>query len=182
LEADPKGGDRPTAARLWRELTREEREAIARGFFEQEDLAPEAAQALAREIGPRRGFREAGFLRLPLEMRSRMLATTLDLREDVAATLLLVFHMEERRPLLRRFLDLLSIPHEDGMLGEEEHPLVPTVEAVEKATDALLAEFPAASVRLYYRALLTQEPSRWAALEPALRRPALAACAPPAPA
>ncbi len=179
MTADPRTGEIPTAARLWRELPKEEREALARAFFEQKDLAPEAAGALAREIGPRRGFREAGFLRLSLDLRVRMLASTLDLREDVAATLLLVFHMERRRPLLRRFLDLVGIPHEDGMLGEEENPVVPSVEVVAKATEALLAEFPAADVRLYYRALLTQEPSRWRAVGSALSSPPLSL--PPSP-
>ncbi|HKB16496.1 MAG TPA: hypothetical protein VKF62_10535, partial [Planctomycetota bacterium] len=69
--------------------------------------------------------------------------------------------------------DLVGIPHEDGMIGEEENPLVPSDEVVANATRALLAEFPAGDVRLYYRALLTQEPSRWRAVGSALALPGL---------
>src|SRR5262249_6598781 len=129
---------------------------------------------VAREVGPRRGFRETGFLRLAPDARARVLASTGDLREEVAATLLLVFHVERRRPLLARFLDLLGVPHENGLLGDEERPLVPTDEAVRGATDALLAEFKVSDVRLYYRALVSQEPLRWAAVGRALARPEFA--------
>ena len=53
-----------------------------------------------------------------------------------------------QRPLLIRFLDELSIPHEDGALGEEPLP-EPEPARLDAAIDLLLAEYARADVLLY---------------------------------
>ena len=65
--------------------------------------------------------------------------------------------------MMGRFLDLLGIEHEDGLIKEDSVKPDPTKLAPAAAT--LGAEFPADDVRLYLTTLVCQDPETWSGLE-----------------
>jgi hypothetical protein len=104
---------------------------------------------------------------LPPDAQARILATVLDPGEPLAQGLLVSLHLADRRPLLRAFLDALSLPHDDGVLKEEADSAAPAT--VEKARSAVAAlnSFPADHVRTYLNTLWLQDAERWEALRTA---------------
>jgi hypothetical protein len=155
----------PTATRLWKHLPQEERLAAATAFFAEipTELAGTAIAALARA----RHLRPQAARALAPDAQARILATVLDLGEPLAQGLLVSLHLGERRPLLRAFLDALSLPHEDGVLKEEGDAAPPVSPEQARAGVAALASFPAGHVRAYLNTLWLQDPDRWGALEAA---------------
>jgi hypothetical protein len=153
----------PTSTRLWKRLAPQDRLAAATRFWEgpPQDLLGAAVAAIVKA----RRLRPQVARSLPAEARARALAAVLDPGEPLAAALLVSLHLGERRPLLRRFLDALGLPHEDGLLGEEADQRPPaTADAVREAVKALLPGFPARDLAVYLNTLWLQDPERWAAL------------------
>jgi hypothetical protein len=156
----------PTATRLWKHLTPQERLAAATRFWN-EPPQEVVGTALAAIIKARR-LRPQVARSLPLEARARAVASLLDPGEPLAASLLVALHLGERRPILGAFLDALGFPHEDGILTEAADQLPrPEVDAARRAATALLPAFPARDVAVYLNTLWLQDPDRWAALEAA---------------
>jgi hypothetical protein len=91
----------------------------------------------------------------------------LDPKEPLAQGLLVSLHLGERRPLLRAFLDALSLAHEDGVLKEEGDAAAFVSPAQARAGVAVFASFPAGQVRTYLNTLWLQDFGRWGVLEAA---------------
>jgi hypothetical protein len=154
----------PTPAQIWREMTAEQRMAAAQALWADQDSVPqqvEAVQAIARQLR----FRAQSVLKLAVEKRARHLAALHTVSETLASRALVVYHLSTQRPMLEAFLDHLGIAHEDGMIAETTKQ-IPDVDRLRDATAALLAQFPAADVRVYLRTLAAQDPETWAALVP----------------
>jgi hypothetical protein len=152
-----------TATRIWKHLPPEERLSAATAFFG--EPPPELVGAALGAVVRARNLRPQAARSLSPEARARILATVLDPGEPLSQGLLVSLHLAHRRPLLRAFLDALSLPHEDGVLkeeGNEETAPVPAEEA--GAAVAALASFPVGEVRTYLNTLWLQDPQRWAAL------------------
>ena len=154
-----------TTLRLWRTLSREDRLAAARAFWNRPP--EEAAVAAAREIVQILKVRPQAFHQVPLEQRVRALAGLAAPPEALAEALLVALHVESRRELLGAFLDALGIPHEAGMIAEDAEFEPPGAAATGAALAALAARFPAEQIRVYWNTLWLQDRARWAALEPA---------------
>jgi hypothetical protein len=153
----------PTAARLWKHLSRADR-LLAATCFWREPPQEMLGSALGAIVKARR-MRPQAARALSDEARSQALAGILDPGEGLAAALLVALHLGERRPLLRAFLDALGLPHEDGILKEEADALPPpTPQALQSALGALDA-FARPEVEAYMNTLWLQDPARWAALE-----------------
>lgn len=156
----------PTATRLWKHLTPQERLSAATRFWN-EPPQELVGTALAAIIKARR-LRPQVARSLPLETRARAVASLLDPGEPLAGSLLVALHLGERRPILGAFLDALAFPHEDGILTEAADRLPPPEpDAARRAVAALLPAFPARDVAVYLNTLWLQDPERWAALESA---------------
>jgi hypothetical protein len=94
------------------------------------------------------------------EEKARSLASVLDPGETVASALLVALHLGERRPILAAFLDAAGLPHENGVLKEEDStPL--SEDAARAGVRALLASYPRAHVETYLNTLWLQDPERW---------------------
>jgi hypothetical protein len=153
----------PTATRLWKRLSRDERLAAAAAFWR--ETPPELTGGAIGAIAAARHLRPQVARSLPQEQRAQALASILEPGESVAASLLVALHLSERRPLLAAFLDALGLPHEEGALKEEADNLpAPSAEAVRAAVQSLRERFPEPHVALYLNALWLQDPERWAAL------------------
>jgi hypothetical protein len=153
----------PTATRIWKHLTPDERLTAAKGFFEApaRELAATALGVLAKA----RNMRPQAARSLAPEAQARILAAVLDPGEPLAQGLLVSLHLADRRPLLAAFLDALAIPHDNGVLAEEaENPPPLPLDKARQAV-AAVASFPRAQVLTYVNTLLLQDPQRWGALE-----------------
>jgi hypothetical protein len=154
----------PTAIRIWKHLPHEERLAAATAFFA--ETPPELTGPAIGALVKARHLRPQAARALAPEAQARILATVLDPGEALAQGLLVALHLGDRRPILRAFLDALSLPHEDGVLKEDGDTAAAPVSAEHaKAGVAALASFPPGHVRTYLNTLWLQDPDRWGALE-----------------
>jgi hypothetical protein len=149
-------------ARLWRDLTIDQRLALSAALWADQESVPqqvEAVQLIARQLR----FRPQSVLSEPVEKRVRQLASLHTVSESVASRALVVYHLGSQRPMLEAFLTKLGIRHENGMIADAEVS-APDPAALRGAANALATEFPVDSVRLYLRTLAGQDPETWSAL------------------
>jgi hypothetical protein len=147
---------------LWKAIPPERRLGAAVAFWHDDGAMPEQAEAIAL-IAQRIKFRARSVLTMPVEKKARHLATLAGLSEAVAARLLVAYHLEEQRPMMGRFLDVLGIAHEDGLISDEEFP-APPPERLKEAAAALATEFQPDDVSRYFATLVWQDPEHWASL------------------
>jgi hypothetical protein len=153
----------PTAARLWKRLSREERSAAALSFWK--DTPPEVTGIALAALVKARHMRPQVARSMPPEEQARALASVLDVGEPVASSLLVALHLGERRPMLATFLDAAGLPHENGLLKEDDTAAV-AAGATGKGIEALRAAgHSPEQVRTYLNTLWLQDPDRWKALE-----------------
>ena len=152
-----------TLARLWREMTAEQRTAAARAFWLDEESLAQQAEAvthLARHLR----FRPQSVLSLGVDRKVRQLALLPKPSDAVVGRALVVYHLAHQRPMLASFLDQLGIGHEDGLIADA--PVQPpSAERMSQAAAALATAYPIDDVRLYLRTLAVQDPDTWGALE-----------------
>lgn len=158
----------PTATRLWKRLSREERLAAAGCFWR--DPPQELRGAAVSAVATARHLRPQVARTLPPDQLSRALATVLDPGETLAAGLLVALHLGERRAMLRAFLDAAGLAHEDGVLSDEQAPQPVSEEAAHRGVAAVAAAYPRPQVETYLNTLWLQDPDRWRALERSLDR------------
>jgi hypothetical protein len=153
--------DRP--ARLWKELTPDQRLAAADAFWrdttspEIEAQHVEAIIMLARRLN----FRTRSMQALPIDQRARHLARVSDVSDGIATRALIAYHFAVKRPLMSAFLDALQIPHDQGLITAET-VTPPTEEALTRAVEALRPTFDMADVDLYLRTLSALDGETWA--------------------
>ena len=80
--------------------------------------------------------------------------------DSIAARALVNYHLERQRPMMGAFLDLLGIPHENGLISEE-NVKKPEAETLKRAAAELATKFPADDVSLYLGTLVSQDPETW---------------------
>jgi hypothetical protein len=154
----------PTAARLWKKLSRDERSSAAASFWK--ETPPEVAGPALAAVVQARHMRPQVARSLPPDEQARALASVLNLGEPVAASLLVALHLGERRPMLATFLDAAGLPHENGVLKDDAGDEAIPESAARKGVDALRAAGHAPEqVRTYLNTLWLQDPDRWTALE-----------------
>ena len=150
-------------AKLWRTLSSEQRIAAATAFWSDEQAGLEQAEGVAL-IARQIKFRPKSVVALPVEKKAKHLATMGQVSDLLAARLLVSYHLQHQRPMMGRFLDLLGIPHEEGLINDES-PTAPTEEKLDEAAKALVTEFPKEDVSRYFWTLLWQDPETWGGLK-----------------
>jgi hypothetical protein len=155
--------DEMRPARLWRTLPLDERQAAAAAFWSDDQAGLEQAEGVAL-IARQIKFRPKSVLSLPVEKKAKHLASMGQLSDLLAARLLVSYHLHHQRAMMGRFLDLLGIVHEEGLITDES-PTPPTPEKLDEAVTTLAAEFPAADVSRYFWTLLWQDPETWSGLQ-----------------
>ena len=148
---------------MWRLMPSDLRTSAAAAFWSDEQAALEQAEAVAL-IARQIKFRPKSVLSLPVDKKAKHLAGLAQVSDLLAARLLISYHLEHQRPMMGAFLDLLGIPHEDGLI-KEETPKAPEPEALDKAVAELAANYPKQDVARYFWALLWQDPETWAGLK-----------------
>jgi len=154
----------PTAARLWKRLSRDERNAAAASFWK--DTPAEVTGMALGALIKARHMRPQVARSLPPEEQARALASVLDVGEPVASSLLVALHLGDRRSMLATFLDAAGLPHDNGLLEDNAEQGAVAEESARKGVAALRAAgHSPEQVRTYLNTLWLQDPDRWKALE-----------------
>lgn len=154
--------DVPRPSQLWKQLSAERRLQTAHAFWGDDQAGAEQAEAILL-IAQRIKFRPKSVAALPRDKKARYLATLPGVSELVAARLLVVYHLEQQRPMMGRFLDAAGIAHDNGLISQDDVPPPPR-EQLQAAVSAIAAEHPAEDVSLYLSTLVWQDPDAWGEL------------------
>ena len=146
-------------SRIWRRMPMERRLDAADLFWNDEQSADQQLEAVA-SIATHMKFRPKSVLTLAAERRAKYLATLPTMPDTIAARALVAYHLERQRPMMGDFLDLLGIPHENGLINDENVDK-PSPEKVRAAAKDLAAKYPAEDVTLYFSTLVSQDPGTW---------------------
>lgn len=146
-------------SKLWKRLSAERRATAAEIFWKDDDSNEQQAEAVA-SIAAHMKFRTKSVLALPLEKRTRYLATLPNIPDSVAARALVSYHLSQQRPMMADFLDSLGIAHENGLITEDSIPK-PEPERLRSAAADLASKFPAEDVSLYFATLVFQDAEAW---------------------
>ncbi len=152
----------PRPTQLWKQLSPERKTQAAEAFWRDENAAMEQAEAVAAIAG-RLKFRPKSAYALPVEKKVKYLVGMPAVSDLVAARLLVVYHLDQQRPMMGSFLDALGIKHENGMI-EDENVQAPEPEKLKEAAATLAKSYPAEDVSLYLSTLLWQDPDTWGGL------------------
>jgi hypothetical protein len=154
--------DIPRPSHLWKLLSPERKQQAAEAFWQDENAAVEQAEAMAA-IAQRIKFRMKSVQALPTEKKARHLVAIGNVSEIVAARLLVAYHLRHQRPMMASFLDALGIPHEEGLIAEEQVE-AHSAERLGQAARTLTASYPPEDVAMYLSTLIWQDPETWGAL------------------
>ena len=152
----------PRPSQLWKQLPLERKQRAAEAFWKDENAGMEHAEAVAY-IAQRIKFRPKSVFTLPVEKKARHLLALPNVSELVAARLLVVYHLDQQRPMMGSFLDALGIAHENGLIADEEMA-PPSGEKLREAATAIAAIYPAEDVALYLTTLVWQDFETWGTL------------------
>jgi hypothetical protein len=160
--------DRYRPAKVWKTMPSERRLEAARVFWEDEESTDQQAEALLA-IATHLKFRPKSAAALSVERLTRYLATLPTVPEGVAARLLVAWHLERQRPMMAEFLDALGVTHTNGLITEDVKPI--EAKRLAEAAKALASNHPVDDVRLYFSALISQDPETWGGLADTLEMP-----------
>ena len=146
-------------SRLWKRLPAERRLSAAQLFWMDDQSEEQQIEAVAA-IAAHMKFRTKSVLGLPVEKRSKYLATLPAISDSIAARALVNYHLAEQRPMMSAFLDSLGIAHEDGLINDESVSK-PEPAKVRSAAAELVSKFPPEDVSLYLATLVSQDPETW---------------------
>jgi len=155
--------DDPRPAKLWRLMPPDLRLAAATAFWTDDQAALERAEAVAL-IARHIKFRPKSVLALSVDRKAKHLAGLAQVSDLLAARLLVSYHLEHQRPMMGRFLDLLGIAHEEGLIADES-PAAPEASTLDTAVTELTKEYPAVDVSRYFWTLLWQDSETWGGLQ-----------------
>ena len=158
----------PTAGRLWKRMTFEQRQRAARAFWREENIAADHAQAI-QLIAKHTKFRPKTVASLDAEGKARYLANV-PVSDEIATRLLVLYHLAEQGPMMGTFLDALGIAHDHGLIRDSN--VTPDPAKLGSAITAITNAYPAEDVSLYLDTLLCHDPTTWGALQ---GRPAMPA-------
>ena len=150
-----------TPARLWKRMTGEQRLRAARALWNDADARAEQVQA-AGVIAQQLKFRPKTVAGLDSDKKARYLTNVANVSDELAAKLLVTYHLAEQRPMMSAFLDALGVAHEAGLIKDDAAAPDPTLMA--GAAAAIATSYPAEDVALYLNTLLWQDPATWSAL------------------
>lgn len=163
--------DRLSPLRLWSVLDPETRLAAARSLYAHDWGQTPTKREADVTIAMTMRFRDAMVRQLPVERRAAYLAKIGSPTENLASSLLLALHLEQRRPILAAFLDALGVPHKDGLIAEDHELKAPEAKVLRGAVAKIGASFDAAEVDLYLATLLALDPDTWGGLSELLGAP-----------
>jgi hypothetical protein len=154
-----------SANRVWRQLPNEIRVAVCQSFWAESKGTEK--QFLFASLAKAKKLREVFVRKSPIERLVNWTAATLSLPDPIVDDLLKKYLLHEHRAIIISFLDLLKIPHSEGMIEENFDYATLTNERVQEAARSLLASADHTGSNLYLKYLVLQG-GPWAGIEEVL--------------
>lgn len=154
-----------SANRIWRQLPEETRIAASKLFWAESKGA--GKQVLLASLAKAKNVREVTVRKAPIERLANWTAGTLSLPEQIVDELLKNYLLHEHRAVIVSFLELLKIPHADGMIDQAFDLATLSEEQVQKAARSLLGSADRMGAVLYLKYLVLQG-GPWVAVEEVL--------------
>jgi hypothetical protein len=151
-----------TANRVWRQLPNEIRIAVCQIFWAEAKGIEK--KILFASLAKAKNLREVFVRKSSMERLVNWTATTLALPDPIVDDLLKKYLLHEHRAVIVSFLDLLNIPHSEGMIEESFDYATLTKEQVQQAARSLLASADRTGSELYLKYLVLQG-DPWAGIE-----------------
>jgi hypothetical protein len=154
-----------SANRVWRQLPNEIRVAACQIFWAESKGAEK--QVLFASLAKAKNLREVFVRKSPIERLVNWTAATMALPDPIIDELFKKYLLHQHRAVIVSFLDLLNIPHSEGMIEESFDYATLTNERVQEAARRLLASADRTGSELYLKYLVLQgEP--WTGIEEVL--------------
>ena len=126
-----------SANRIWRQLPNEIRVAVCQTFWAESKGAEK--QFLIASLAQANKLREVFVRKSPIERLVNWTAATKSLPDPIVDDLLKKYLLHEHRAVIISFLDLLNVPHSEGMIEENFDYASLKNERVRDAARSLLA-------------------------------------------
>jgi len=140
--------------RVWRQLPDEIRVAACKIFWAESKGAEK--QFLFTALARAKNLRETFVRKTSTERLVNWTATTLSLPDPLVEDLLKQYLLHDHRGVIISFLELLKIPHSEGMIEENFDYTTLTKESVQEAARNLLASADRTGAELYLQYLVLQ--------------------------
>jgi hypothetical protein len=124
-------------------------------------------QFLIASLAKAKKLRDVFVRKSSIERLVNWTAATLSFPDPIVDDLLKKYLLHEHRAVIVRFLDLLSIPHTEGMIEESFDYATLTNDRIQEAARSLLASADGPGSELYLKYLVLQG-GPWAAIEEVL--------------
>jgi hypothetical protein len=154
-----------SANRVWRQLPNDIRVAVCQLFWAESKGTEK--QFLFASLAKAKNLREVFVRTSPIERLVNWTAATLSLPDPIVDDLLKKYLLHEHSAVIVSFLDLLNIPHSEGMIEENFDYATLTNERVQEAARSLLASADRIGSELYLKYLVLQG-GPWAGIEEVL--------------
>ena len=143
-----------SANRIWRQLPNTIRVAVCQVFWAESKGTEK--RFLFASLAKAKKLREVFVRKSPIERLVNWTAATLLLPDPIVDDLLKKYLLHEHRAVIVSFLDLLNIPHSEGMIEENFDYAILTDERVQEAARNLLASADRTGSELYLKYLVLQ--------------------------
>jgi hypothetical protein len=140
--------------RVWRQLPDETRVAACKIIWAESSGA--SKQVLIATLAKAKKLREVFVRKSPIERLVNWTATTMTLPDPILEELLKGYLLHQHRAVIVSFLELLQIPHSEGMIQESFDYATLTNERVQEAARSLLASADGTGAELYLKYLVLQ--------------------------
>ena len=154
-----------SATRIWRQLPIEIRISASKVFWA--EPTKEQKQFLFAALAKAKNVREISVRRAPLERLVNWTAATLTLPDQIANNLLQDYLLHDHLATIVRYLELLEIPHSEGIIEENFDLASLPKERVQDAARTLLASTDRPAAELYLKYLVVQG-GPWSVIEEVL--------------
>lgn len=154
-----------SANRIWRQMPEEIRIAASKRFWAESKGS--GKQILFASLAKAKNLREVTVRKTPIERLAKWTAATLSFPDPIVDDILKSYLLHEHRAVIISFLELLKIPHADGMIDESFDLATLSDEQVQKAAQSLLGSADRMGAVLYLKYLVLQG-GTWAAIDEVL--------------
>jgi hypothetical protein len=154
-----------SASRIWRQLPNEIRVSASKVFWA--EPTKEQKQFLFAALAKAKNVREISVRRAPLERLVNWTAATLTLPDPIASNLLQDYLLHDHRATIARYLELLGIPHSEGIIEDNYDLASVPKERIQDAARTLLASTDRPAAELYLKYLVVQG-GPWSVIEEVL--------------
>jgi hypothetical protein len=154
-----------SAYRIWQQLPEEIRIAACKLFWAESKGAEK--QFLLASLAKSKNMREVTVRKAPIERLAAWTAATRSLPEQIVDDLLKKYLLHDHRAVIVSFLELLKIPHADGMIDESFDLASLANDQVQEAARSLLGSADRIGAVLYLKYLALQG-GPWAGIEEVL--------------